>query len=218
MSKKLLILSILTFVVAGGVWLYINNRVVSQPTQTSNTITTNPQEKTQLNQQEESFSPQHIMAIPGSNQVWYEIPEMGIKLLLPKEGAEELVYRYYTVDNSIISFNPETKDEEWVENILTVEFSSKQVLDYNQHCDSPACGTDVFNFFIEKIPGIYNNHPLAFGSKFIRQFKDFYLITGGSQQAVPFANNEEEKKFYQTVHFPPVPPLTKMHIELLEVK
>jgi len=222
MSKKLLILSILTFVVAGGVWLYINNRVVSQPTQTSNTITTNPQEKTQLNQQEESFSPQHIMAIPGSNQVWYEIPEMGIKLLLPKEGAEELVYRYSPKKDVgiFVEMHGVESDLKMVKDVEGVSFSSKHVLEYNKTCNRPYCGTEDISFSLAKVPEKYMNETLAFGTKFLKQFPNFYLITGAPPQAVPFSTKDEEEWFYQNIgpKMPSIPPLKDIFIELLEVK
>jgi hypothetical protein len=164
------------------------------------------------------FSPQHIVAIPGSQQVWYEVPEMGIKLLLSKEAAEELVYRYYVV-NGFVTVNPITGEEGALKEIKTIIFSLKKIIDYNQQCDTGLCGTEEMLFAIAKVPGVYHSEPLAFGSKFLKQFKGFYLITGGIPQAVPFANDEEEKKFNDAVgrFLPKIPRLQDIHIGLLEV-
>lgn len=38
--------------------------------------------------------PQHIEAIAGTDEVWYNIPELGIRMRLNKEFAEDLVYVY----------------------------------------------------------------------------------------------------------------------------
>ncbi len=216
MNQKPLFLAVAltALLVIGGAFWMMQKRQAA----TNQSVTTDPVVETPVQAEpEQDFSPQHITPIPGSNQVWYEIPEMGIKLLLPKEGAEDTVYKYYAIDKAVIvTTDPKTRNEEWVENTSGVKLSSKQVLDYNQQCHSPLCGTDAFDFSIGKIPGVYQNHPLAFGSKFIKQFKDFYLITGASPQAVPFVNKEEEKRFYEAVQFPKVPPLIEMHIEVLE--
>ena len=51
--------------------------------------------------------PQHIEAIPGNtDEVWYNIPELGIRMKLNKGFAEDLVYQYYierNVDNDTVA-------------------------------------------------------------------------------------------------------------------
>ncbi|MGB4833627.1 MAG: hypothetical protein WBP40_01195 [Candidatus Moraniibacteriota bacterium] len=215
MNQKPLLLAITLIallVIAGAFW-YLQNRppmAVNQPIGI-----TEPVVETPVLAEPEEY-PQHIENIPGNtDQVWYAIPELGVKLLLYRDGAEDTVYKYNLVKNTVVTVDPRTGEEEYGD-VSGVVLYSKLVLKYNQTCGTPACRADGFQFGIGKVSGIYNNHPLAFGSKLIKQFKDFYLITGGSPQVVPFANEEEERKFNEAVHLPKVPPLTKMRIEVLE--
>jgi|GEM_PF-4854319 len=217
MNKKSLLLTLIliALLVTAGIFWCIEKRHVAVNQSVVDPVIEAPIQT----ETKEDFSPQHIVAIPDSKQVWYEIPETGIRLLLSKEVAEELVYRYYVV-NGFVTVNPVTGEEGVSKEIKTTIFSLKKIIDYNQQCDTGLCRTEEMLFAIAKVPGVYHSEPLAFGSKFLKQFKGFYLITGGSQQAVPFANDDEEKKFNDVVgrFLPKIPRLQDIHIRLLEVK
>ncbi len=73
--------------------------------------------------------PQHIETIPGnSDEVWYNIPELGIRMRLNKEFAEDLVYVY-----------DRRKDDEggaWDE----IGFSTKALAAITDYCSPGAIG------------------------------------------------------------------------------
>ena len=221
MNQKPLFLAVatLSLLVIGGVFWMMSKwqAAVNQPVVTDSVVETSVQRD-----QEQDFSSQHITAISGSNQVWYEIPEMGIKLLLSKEVAEELVYKYSPKKDAgiFVEVKGSESDLKKVKDVEGVSFSSKHVLEYNKTCNRTACGTDSISFSFAKVPNKYMNEELAFGMEFLKQFNDFYLITGASPQAVPFATKDEEEWFYQNVgsKMPSIPPLKEIFIELLEAK
>lgn len=46
--------------------------------------------------------PQHITEITGSDEVWYSIPELGIRLRLNNEFARDLIYQYSSLKDETI--------------------------------------------------------------------------------------------------------------------
>lgn len=240
MQKKLLILAVVALVLIGGVvlvrekknngsdsiksyreYLEMLSSTEEPSTEDGPEITVGVTDETSPSIIEEvepkiSFSPQYITPISGSVQVWYGVPEMGIKLLLSKEVAEELVYRYHSPKEVWDGADSTTTTS------LAI-FSAKHFLEYKQErCAQTVCGTGIDDevFTIIKLPGTYNNKELGFGSKFLRQFSDFYLTTGGSPQAARFGSEEEEKQFWQNIgpKMPNIPTLKDIYIELLEGK
>ncbi len=149
------------------------------------------------------YSPQHITPIPGSSQVWYEIPEMGIKLLFSKEVAEEIFYNYQRVHDKINS-----------DNLERVNFFSKKVMEFNMMIGQSKTWDRLY--IIQKFPGSYDNEPLPYGLKFLGQFDGFYLTDGGSPQALLYSE-QEQRMFEETVApaLPKFPSLTDIHIENL---
>ena len=226
MSKKFLITIALAapLLISGGYFIWQRQQAIPTPTSVVTELYTfDPAVDIPVQTEsvpELAFSSQHITAIPGSNQVWYEIPEMGIKLLLSKEAAEELVYKYSSKRDAgiFVEVNGLEADLKTVKDVEGASFSSKHVLEYNKTCNRPVCGTDDIAFSFAKVPGKYMNEELAFGMKFLKQFKDFYLVTGAPPQAVPFVTKDEEEWFYQNIgpKMPSIPPLKDIYIDLLE--
>lgn len=221
MNHKALFLAVtlIALLVIGEVfWLMQEHQVAThQPVVTESVVETPVQ-----TEPEQDFSPQHITPIPGSNQAWYEVPEMGIKLLLSREAAEELVYEYSPKKDAgiFVEVNGLESDLKNVKDVEGISFFSKHILEYNKTCNRPACGTDDITFSFAKVPGKYMNEELAFGMKFLKQFKEFYLVTGAPPQAVPFATKDEEEWFYQNIgpKMPSIPLLKDIYIELFDVK
>ncbi len=230
MQKKLLIFVVVVLVLIAAlffVWqkkqaeIKQTNKLASQSSsdnQPQSVILNEPTKKDKI-----TLAPQHIVAIPGSSQVWYEIPEMGIKLLLSRAVAEEIVYEYSGVTDGFVIVNPKTGNLDFGDpkKIESATFFLKKVITFNEECASyqktqTICSSDNIEFGINKIFGTYHNEMLAFGSNFLKQFKDFYLITGGSRQAERFLE-EEQKRFDQTVAptLPQFPRLIDIKIEAM---
>ena len=91
-QKPLLIAVVLValFAIVGAFW-YIQKRQgdVNQPVVTNPVIDLD-QNPTRV---PESY-PQHIEVISGTDEVWYNIPELGVRMRLNKEFAENLIYQY----------------------------------------------------------------------------------------------------------------------------
>jgi len=173
------------------------------------------------------FSPQHIVAIPGSQQVWYEVPEMGIKLLLSKEAAEELVYRYAPKRDVDIFVEMQGLESQLikVKDVESVVFFWKKVVDFRKKCDqsNTDCRTSEetidLEFYINKIPDVYHGEGFAFSSGFLKQFPNFYLI--GANRRESYGMSEEEFVVFETTvlpYLPGIPSLKNIRIELLDSK
>lgn len=98
--KPLFLVTVLiALLVISGVFWRIQNRppmAVNQPVVTDPVVETPVQVEPQV---EPGVSPdtypQHIEAIPGNtDEVWYNIPELGIRMKLNREFAEDLVYGF----------------------------------------------------------------------------------------------------------------------------
>ena len=205
MQKKLIVAAVIALILLGGV-IFVWQKKMSevQPVSTSGLVE-QPENKSQHQEAEaETFSPQHITPIVGSQQVWYEIPEMGIKLLLSREVAEELVYSYFPKVDGIMLY-------------------STRIINYNKNC-TELCGTIDENIEgLWKVSGTYNNENLEFGNKLLKQFPNFYLIVSNpSRVREPrFGSEEERNRFYQVTGNAPLLSLSlfkDIRIELLETK
>jgi hypothetical protein len=88
-------------VVVGAFWFMKQRQgAMNQP------IVTEPVAQDPIQTEAEKY-PQHIEAIPGNtDEVWYNIPELGIRMKLNKEFAEDLVYAYSKSDEEL------TKEEQ----------------------------------------------------------------------------------------------------------
>ena len=71
--------------------------------------------------------PQHIEAIPGNmDEVWYNIPELGIRMKLNKEFAEDLIYAYFS--------EKDDEGKEWDR----IGFSTKALAAITEYCNPGA--------------------------------------------------------------------------------
>lgn len=105
MPKKIYILLalVLALVMSAFALWRVNKKVVA-PVVTEPTVTQNQLEQPNVESVQE-YS-QHIEAIPGNtDEVWYNIPELGIRMKLNKEFAEDLVYRSETPAFATVYFS-----------------------------------------------------------------------------------------------------------------
>lgn len=116
MQKKLLILVVVASAVAITLIFVWQKEQSNKVPPTANVV--------KPNTAQEEMYPQHIEAIQGSDEVWYNIPEYGVRMRLNKEFAEDLVYRFVHEKNS--------SGEEWG----TVYFSLKNLLAVAPNCTS----------------------------------------------------------------------------------
>ncbi len=118
--------------------------------------------------------PHHIESISGSDEVWYEIPEIGVRMRLNKEFAEDLVYEYIPVDA-----------QDMVNGLGAVDFSTKSLL---AESHSASIGSDSDNSIgtLSKVSGepedaIQNDHfqsllNSSYARYHIKRFQKFYLF------------------------------------------
>lgn len=120
MNQKPLFLAVVltALVVIGGAFCFMSRRLasVNQP------VVTDPIVETQAQTELEKY-PQYIEAIPGNvDEVWYNIPEYGVRMRLNKEFAEDLLYSFVRDKNS--------SGEEWD----SIYFSGKKLLSVAPSC------------------------------------------------------------------------------------
>ncbi len=83
-----LAIAVIILVAIAGVFWSVQKRqgAMSQP------VVTEPVAEAPVQPEPEKY-PQHIETIPGNtDEVWYNIPELGIRMRLNKEFAEDLIY------------------------------------------------------------------------------------------------------------------------------
>lgn len=103
-------------VIGGAFWMMQKRQAVSQP------VVTVPVVETSAQAEPEKY-PQHIEVIPdNTDEVWYNIPEYGVRMKLNSEFADDLIYRFVHEKN--------TKGEEWD----TVYLTTKSLLDVDAGC------------------------------------------------------------------------------------
>ncbi len=149
------------------------------------------------------FSPQQIVAIPNSTNVWYEVPELGIKLLLSKAAAEEIVYQYRSINDI---GNDVTK------RVASVSFFSKKIITFDVALGLPKTWDDLY--IMQKYLGTYTGETFCCGVKFFKQLDGFYLTDGGSPQGLSYSE-EEQRRFDETVAplLPQFPRLMEIQIQ-----
>lgn len=99
MQKKLLISALIILALVGGM-VFVWQR--NQGSEAVSPVSTVKQPEIA---QEEKY-PQHIEAIPGNtDEVWYGIPEYGVRMRLNKEFAEDLIYGFELEDQSTAYFS-----------------------------------------------------------------------------------------------------------------
>lgn len=99
MSKKSLFLILaVALLLIGGVFL-----IQKKSPEVSEDKSDQKEETTVKDVAAESY-PQHIQAIPGTDEVWYGIPELGVRMRLNKEFAEDLVYGFDNAYGDAVSF------------------------------------------------------------------------------------------------------------------
>ena len=101
MSHKPLFLAtaLIALFVIGGVFWYVQKQevAVNQP------VVTDSVGEAPAQVEPEKY-PQHIEVIPGNtDEVWYNIPELGIRMKLNKEFAEDLIYRVNDMSGAYLS-------------------------------------------------------------------------------------------------------------------
>ncbi len=155
MNKKITIaiISILTLaLVTGGFWWWQNNKkdeMIQQAEQAEN------QEQSQNTEVENTI-----------NLVWYEIPELGIKIKADEEIIKELIYKYYP-----------SEDDEYG----TVMFTAKKLEKLYENCSAEFGPLGA----ISKIEGSPSNHKTRFENYFnsrkTKQFDGFFIYCSGPQ-------------------------------------
>ncbi len=136
MHNKLLVLVVLGIIlVGGGVFVWYTkeqNQVVVPPSvivpEVNNT---------------EAY-PQHIEAIPGSDEVWYNTPEYGVRMRLNKDFANDLKFGF--------SHERNPKDSKWD----TVYFASEKLYAVDPSCALGSLGViSMFEGGLKKedVPG-----------------------------------------------------------------
>jgi hypothetical protein len=183
MNQKSLFLTtilIALLVIAGAFWFMKQRQAaMNQPP----IIITEPVVEAPVQTEPEKY-PQHIETIPGNtDEVWYNIPELGIRMKLNKEFAEDLVYKFVREKND---------DSEWD----AVNFSTKSIVNVDSKC-SPESG--VLGS-LTKTRG--NASELAktdvyFSSRFdgIVQLNEFYYLWIGPQS--PCWDEVNDKAMYK---------------------
>ena len=114
---------IVLLALAGAFWCLQNRPgAMDQP------VVTEPVAQAPIQAETEKY-PQHIEVIPGNtDEVWYNIPELGIRMKLNKEFAEDLVYVY--------DRRKDDEGEVWDE----IGFSTKALAAITDYCSPGAIG------------------------------------------------------------------------------
>ncbi len=132
MNQKKLIIGIfiiLTFVVGVFVWQKRENQILPQDLQLFNNQVQPDTQNDIQSKSDEVPPPQYIVVIPGSDSVWYEIPELGVRVKLNKKYAEDLIYRPVRLNNA--------SGEEWD----VAYFSTKTMTRIDPYCSPENVGS-----------------------------------------------------------------------------
>ena len=167
MNRKALILSILVILaILFGGWLFL--REPKSAPESQNTPVP-PVGVENLPQMADQNRLQHIEPIPGnSDEVWYVIPEMGVRMKLNKEFAEDLVYK--------LVYKNTTSSE----GLDAVYFSIKALLDIDAGCSGSLGG-----MFLSKGKEMSGNKSGYYESEnfgqIIFQFSESFVVWQGAQ-------------------------------------
>ncbi|QQR78072.1 MAG: hypothetical protein IPJ68_03185 [Candidatus Moraniibacteriota bacterium] len=185
-----IILITLLAVIAGAFWCLQNRPgAMNQP------IVSEPVAQAPIQAETEKY-PQHIETIPGNaDEVWYNIPEMGIRMKLNREFAEDLIYIYSKSDGKI------TEGEKKFSTPFheTVHFSSHSLLGLEPACEP---GTRAIGYFTKEAGDMKEwSTPSDF---FIGrlQFTDFFIAfgipTGEDVPTVPMCFHSDDSKWLRS--------------------
>lgn len=101
MNQKLLIILTTVILLAVGTFLFFTKQQEMTSVQNQGIETSDDE----MLKQSQDYS-QHIEEIPGNtDEVWYNIPELGVRMKLNKEFAEDLVYRSETPAFATVYFS-----------------------------------------------------------------------------------------------------------------
>lgn len=173
MSKRLIITLTLTLISLVGVFCVWKQRTALAPVTSKPVVTPQPTPEPEY--------PQHIEAIPGnSDEVWYNIPELGVRMKLNKDFAEELIYSDGMVDDS---GQPQTG----------IYFSTKGITEVAPEC-APRRGGALGSFYkavgVAKEDAKENFLLQRDLQEDVIQFEGFYIGYVGNQ-AVPWFPQHE---------------------------
>jgi hypothetical protein len=123
MQKKLLVLIVVILVLVAALFFALRTK---QNNQVLPLVSVVKPDTTQ-----DKMYPQHLEVIQGSNEVWYNIPEIGVRMRLNKEFAGDLIY-------SFVHEKSTDPDENWD----AVYFSTKSLTGIDKGC-SPEEGNPL---------------------------------------------------------------------------
>lgn len=168
MNQKPLFLAItlVALLVIGGAFCFMSRRpvAVSQP------VVTDPVVETPTQNVTEKY-PQHIEDIPGNtDEVWYSIPEFGVRMRLSRVFADDLVYTYSKSNENI------TKSQQKFTTPFheTVHFSSRSLMQEEPSCEP---GTRAIGYLIKE-EGSINEWPASAYFAGHSQFPSFFIVFG----------------------------------------
>jgi hypothetical protein len=179
MNQKPLFLAVtlVALLVIGGAFWVMQKRQVT----VNQSVITEPVVETSDQTESEKY-PQHIEAIPGNtDEVWYNIPELGVRMKLNREFASDLVYSYSKSNENI------TKDQQKFTTPFheTVHFSSRSLMQQEPACEP---GTRAIGYFIKE-EGAAEEWPASASIFYAgrKQFSNFFIVLG-------ISNNEDNTK------------------------
>ena len=113
----------------GGVLVWRKKQSAPQPTVPM--VQVDGGKQSDIPQSQADAYPQHIEAISGTDEVWYNIPEYGVRMRLNKDFAEDLIYSF------VVEVTDDSK-EEWD----ATYFSTKALTAIDNGC-SPEEGSPL---------------------------------------------------------------------------
>ena len=184
-KKPLILVAVILVLVIVLAFVWQKKQAVSQQVDKGQDVSPSIQTVSQ-----EGRYPQHITEIPGTNNVWYAIPEIGIRFIMSKEMAEDLIYSYRGNIGSgagYVSVVPKDDD--------TVDFSSKILLSQFGETCKPESGA------IGALSRRSNEEMKGFGEipGVVKRFKDSVVIYGGAQAPCVVSKDRMElfRKIYE---------------------
>lgn len=138
--------------------------------------------------------PQHITEIAGSDEVWYSIPELGVRMRLNRGFAEDLVYIYSKSESDV----NEGQKKYFVPFEERVDFST-----YSLQRIEPACvpGTRSIGEILKE-SGDINDWSVAVQSAPHIRFDHFFLVLsiplGEDNPNTPICYRTEKSRWFVT--------------------
>lgn len=186
MQKKLLISAVLALILIGGVVFVWQKK--------QDTAVVSPENIVKPSALPQGKYPQHITEITGSDEVWYSIPELGVRMRLNRGFAEDLVYIYSKSESGV----NEDQKIYFVPFEERVDFST-----YSLQRIEPVCvpGTRSIGEII-KVSGDIKDWPAGdyfdLQVQFPRAFVAFGIPTGQDNPNTPLCLFDEKSKWYSS--------------------